>query len=130
MVWDSTLSADNKFTFFHSHFDLYFVSDNLMYYRNGACFVGLMLRVYCANYPLHLTQSIRLNAAVSPFWLLTRRNSAFNSHDRITAKFLLECCYFSFPMALRPNSAHSHLILDYLDHTKRPNTVDRTSLEK
>ena len=76
-----------------------------------------------------LTQRIRLNAALSPFWFLTSRNLAFNSHVWIKAIFLLWCCYISFPMALRPNSGHSHPTLDFLDHTKRLTTVDRNSLE-
>jgi len=71
-----------------------------------------------------------MNAALSPFWFLTRRNLALNTRDRITAIFPLRLLYVSLPMALRPSSGHSLLILELLDHTKWPTTVDRNSLEK
>ena len=120
-----------NFNFLHTHFDLQFAhTASCTVRRSIACFVGLMQRGYCANYPLHLTQRIRMNAALSPFWLLTRRNLALNTRDRITAIFPLRLLYVSLPMALRPSSGHSLLILELLDHTKWPTTVDRNSLEK
>jgi hypothetical protein len=44
--------------------------------------------------------------------------------------FLLECCYFTLPMALRPNAAHSLLILEFLDHINWCTTVDRNPLNE
>ena len=131
MVRGSKSSTDNKFTFLDTHFDLHFAhTASCTVRRYKACFVGLMLRGYCANYPLHLTQRIRMNAALSSFWLLTRRNLALNTHDRITAIFPLRLLYVSFPMAMWPSSGHSLLILELLDHTKPPTTVDRSPLDE
>jgi len=44
--------------------------------------------------------------------------------------FLSDCCYFSFPIALRPNVGQGLLILEFLYHTKWCITFDWTPLDE